>query len=229
MKALCRDDTGLFYFFKMILTGISDNHGNYDYRNVYSNVDVLVHSGDLFGDDMWQGERELVEIFSKLKHTFPNAIIIVVPGNHDYYLENLIHYPDKVKSLFGDDLVILVDQEFTYEGIKFYGNPHTPLSMAFQRRNNFNDIDMIPGGLDVLITHEAPRCLDLEFIKNYKGSTEAGSLDLYNKVLEVKPRYHFFGHIHEFEHKKVGEITFCNNSQTYAGTQFKPDIRLLVL
>ena len=212
----------------MIITGISDNHGNYDYRNVYSNIDVLIHSGDLFGDDMWQGERELIQIISNLKHTFPNALIILVPGNHDYYIERIIN-SGKLKSLFGDDLVTLVDQEFSYNGIKFYGNPHTPLSMAFQRHKNFDDIDKIPGELDVLITHEAPRCPELNCIRNYRGNTEAGSLELYNKVLEVKPRHHFFGHIHEFEHKKVGDTYFYNNSQTYAGTKFKPEIRLLEL
>ena len=62
----------------MLLTGIADNHGNYDYRNVYSDVDVLIHAGDLFGDDTWQSEKDLVSIIHDLQKYFPNAKIVIV-------------------------------------------------------------------------------------------------------------------------------------------------------
>ena len=212
-------------FFEMILTGIADNHGIYDYRDVYSTVDVLIHSGDLFGDDTWQSEEEFVGIIKNLQTIFPNAKIIIVPGNHDYLLER--YNSQSIHSLFGDDLVMLVDELFEFCGLKFYGNPHTPLSMAFPRRGNFNDIDKIPRNLDVLITHETPRCLELGCVTNYRGSTEPGCLELYKKVLEVKPRYHLFGHIHEYEDKVLENIHFINCSQSYHGKHFKPNITLL--
>lgn len=209
----------------MLLTGIADNHGTYDYRDVYSDVDVLIHAGDLFGDDTWQSEEEFVKIIKKLQTYFPNAKIILVPGNHDYLLER--YTSQTIQSLFGDDLVMLVDELFEFCGLRFYGNPHTPLSMAFPRRGRFNDIDKIPGELDVLITHEAPRCLELGCVLNYRGDTEPGCLELYKKILEVKPRYHFFGHIHEYENKILGDTHFINVSQSYHGKKFKPNISLL--
>ena len=209
----------------MILTGIADNHGTYDYRNVYSDVDVLIHAGDLFGDDTWQTEADFVKIIERLQSFFPNAKIIIVPGNHDYFLEQLSEL--KLQLLFGDEVVILVDETYEYGGLKFYGNPHTPISMSFQRRGRLDDIGMIPRDLDVLITHEAPRTSELGCVRHYKGDTEAGCLELYNKVLEVKPRYHFFGHIHEFEDKILGDTHFINCSQSYHGQNFKPNITLL--
>ena len=209
----------------MLLTGIADNHGNYDYRNVYSDVDVLIHAGDLFGDDTWQSEKDLVSIIHDLQKYFPNAKIVIVPGNHDFFLERLTK--DQIRLLFGDDVVILVDEGIEYGGLKFYGNPHTPLSMAFPRRGIFNDIENIPGELDVLITHEAPRCLELGCVLSYEGNTEPGCLELYKKVLEVKPRYHLFGHIHEYEDKIIGDTHFMNVSQSYHGRKFKPNITLL--
>ena len=195
----------------MIITGISDNHGEYDYRDVYSEVELLIISGDLFGDDMWQGEKEFRSIITSLQNTFPNAIFIIVPGNHDFYLETLTK--QKLYQMFGDRVVMLVNELIEVGGLRIYGDPMTSLEQAFQRRGNYSDISDIPGDLDILVTHEAPRCFDLDFIQRRDGHSEPGCIELFKKIEEVKPRYHFFGHIHRYGDGVVGSTHFYNNSQ----------------
>lgn len=208
----------------MITVGISDNHGIYDYREVYSEVELLIVSGDLFSDDTWQSERDLVEIVNKLQKHFPNTKIIIVPGNHDYVLELITK--SRLFTLFRDDVSVLIDEGLTYGNLKLWGNSRTYLHQAFRRKMSAEDIDIIPRGLDILITHDAPRCFELDFIKPREGHSEPGCLELYNKVLEVKPRYHFFGHIHHSGIGVVNGINFYNNSQL-RGNKFTPQINML--
>jgi Icc-related predicted phosphoesterase len=208
----------------MILTGISDNHGNYDYRDEYSEVELLIHSGDLFSDDMWQDKEKFRSIILSLQKTFPNAIIIIVPGNHDFCLETLTK--QELYQMFGDRVVMLVNELIEIGGLRIYGDPYTSLEQAFQRRGNYSDISEIPGDLDILVTHEAPRCFDLDFIRRRDGHSEPGCIELYDKVKEVKPRYHFFGHIHNNGNGVIGDTHYFNNSQM-KGNIFTPNITLL--
>ena len=50
----------------------------------------------------------------------------------------------------------------------------------------------IPKGVDVLVTHEPPM-----MILDESNGKHWGNLPLRNRVMEVKPRYHLFGHAHE--------------------------------
>ena len=53
--------------------------------------------------------------------------------------------------------------------------------------------DKIPENVDILITHGPPQGYgDRILLGKHVGCPE-----LMKRVAEVKPRYHFFGHIHE--------------------------------
>jgi Icc-related predicted phosphoesterase len=119
---------------------------------------------------------------------------------HDICAENNIIYLE-------NDLVEI-------EGLKIYGSPYTPQygKWAFMRERG-DEIariwDKIPDGLDILITHGPPKgIMDIG-----RGKVSAGCYDLLKKVVEVKPTYHLFGHMHMCQgiEKHYG-ITFINSA-----------------
>jgi Icc-related predicted phosphoesterase len=118
-----------------------------------------------------------------------------------------------------------MDEEYVYDGVKFYGMPWTPhfCDWAFNAQRDEMDFvvfknggvktyplmetftEMIPDDIDVLITHgPCAEILD-SFPREYwhKPTKEVRSIDqsvgcekLAERVREVKPDLHFFGHIH---------------------------------
>ena len=63
----------------------------------------------------------------------------------------------------------------------------------------FNEI---PKDLDILITHDPPSLNNLGKISQGKGKgKEAGNNILAKRLLEIKPKYLFSGHIHSGNHK----------------------------
>ncbi len=217
----------------------SDVHGNIEkYNSIHPDTNLVIVPGDLFlFDDLDSQNREIPIIRRKIDEMFPNAQdIIIVPGNHDYILQriNSSWNPDiEIRKLFGYKYTLLVDREMTFinfengETLKIYGNPRTNLQMAFPHLYSENDIKKIPEGLDILVTHEAPRWYDLDCIRESigeYGEDEPGNYNLYERVKKVKPRYHFFGHIHRSDYKDSGDTVFINASQMNRNT-FKPDIK----
>jgi Icc-related predicted phosphoesterase len=106
------------------------------------------------------------------------------------------------------------DSGVTIEGIKFWGSPVTPFfhNWAFNRYEN--EIgphwDLIPEGIDVLITHGPPHgILD----KTIREGWSVGCKSLKAKVDQIKPQVHVFGHIHEeMGQVEIGGTTFINAS-----------------
>ena len=93
------------------------------------------------------------------------------------------------------------------EGIRIWGSPVTPyfLGMAFNKKRGAEIKkvwDGVPSLTDILITHGAPAgILDGGF----------GCEDLLERVKEIKPTYHLYGHSHGYSGiNKVEETTFIN-------------------
>ena len=219
---------------------ISDIHGNLDYYFSLAplNADLVIVPGDLFTLDDVSSQTKEAEVFKKaMNYLFPVAQdIIIVPGNHDYLLERIkspgMESDSTIRTLFGQRCKVLVDEEYTFnnlltgETIRIYGAPRTNLSMAFPRLWGKKDIQNIPEGIDILVTHEAPRNYNLPCVKNSIGEygfDEPGDGELYQKVLKIIPKYHIFGHIHKRCIQEDSGITFINASQMYR-YQFKPEV-----
>ena len=66
------------------------------------------------------------------------------------------------------------------DGIKFYG-------LAYHHPE-----ELIPNDIDILITHEPPI-----MILDESAGIHWGNAPLYNRILEIKPQFHLFGHAHE--------------------------------
>ena len=210
---------------------ISDLHGNWSYLNKLSGsdeIELLIIAGDLCSTDNIQEQKE------ELKYNLPLFLdqftnvqdVIIVPGNHDYWLEQVYTDPFKVRMELSSDksIKILVDSKYEFTSwigngsISLYGNPRCDLydNFAFPRLNGNQDIKMIPPGIDVLITHEAPRLYNHPSIRESQMMyypEEPGNKLLLDKIKEVKPKVHIFGHIHYPGFFSESGIDFYNVSQ----------------
>lgn len=181
----------------MKICGISDIHGNL-LKNV-PECDVLCIAGDVItlnaqrnfdASEYWWKNRFVPWVMG-----LPCKKVLVVPGNHDIYLENLYvtnkweEFCDYMAITTEGKLHFLIDQSYEYEGIKFYGTPWIE-PIDFQRNkwafenynpNHDNPYSKIPE-CDVLITHDNP-------IEN-----ELLNIESWNQC-----RYHFYGHWHDGE------------------------------
>lgn len=184
----------------MKIVAISDTHGHKVYN--LPDADVLVHAGD------WSGaghEYETITFIGWLKDLKAQyKDIVVVPGNHERWPYNS---PLLCKAMFDEAGVhYLIDQEVTIQGKRFYGMPWTHIfnQWAFMatREQRKTRCDVIPDGIDVLVTHGPPHGI-LDAIENFDGQTQEwgtiylGCSELLLAIERVKPKLHIFGHIHE--------------------------------
>jgi Icc-related predicted phosphoesterase len=169
---------------------LSDTHGYHSYLDVPAG-DLLIHAGD-FSMRGREGEtRDFLDWFSAQSH--PHKVCI--SGNHDFLAEQ---EPAIFKGLVPDNVHYLEDSGVVIEGKEIWGSPITPWfhNWAFNRHRG-SDIrwhwSQIPASADIVITHGPPfGILDLT-----NGGEEVGCYDLKERLAEVKPQLHVFGHIHE--------------------------------
>jgi len=158
-------------------------------------ADILIHSGDF---TLGGSDTEALDFLEWLR-TLPYSEMIFIAGNHDdcmrdATLENLpnnIHY--------------LKDNSVNIAGINFYGAP-----MWFGEVGNHVGIiehyDLIPKSTDVLITHRPPFG-----ILDGSSPIHYGSSELLDKVIQIQPRLHLFGHAHDcYGTIHLQGITFSN-------------------
>jgi Icc-related predicted phosphoesterase len=179
--------------------------------------DAIVFCGDMSGrGKKWEVE-EFLDWYSKF---IPGVKKFFIAGNHDFFFDRqwfprtergaLRHSrePDftEVEQLLAKypDIVYLNDSGFEYMGVKFWGSPISPWfhDWAFNRWEDEISYhwDMIPENVDVLVTHGPPYMILDKLHSKFRGynkNEHVGCPTLLQKVQEVKPRVHAFGHIHE--------------------------------
>lgn len=210
----------------------------------YPEVELLILAGDIAdGEDSKRQEDWYINNFYVLKdkNIFPDLQeIFIVPGNHDVWLERNYQSPPRLYEILGPEVKVLVDErrDFTSftngEKVRVWGNPRTSLyTFAFPHLAGYLDLQMIPkdGSIDILVTHEAPRLFGLPCIKGSMGdygNELPGNQALANTVLEVKPKYHIFGHIHYPCQSEVKGIKFMNVSQQKRpGDIYTPELHII--
>ena len=166
----------------MKILHISDTHGKHQILKDLPNADVIVHTGDITEDGTEEEVKDFIEWFSGLSY----AHKIFIAGNHDncLYGANIEGLPDNVHYLCNDGITI--------DGIKFYG---VPMFLHDDLDGNLPELfGRIPDDTDVLLTHQPPLgVLDEQDGINY------GDYTLYKRVMDVRPKYHLFGHLHHTE------------------------------
>ena len=190
----------------MRLVMISDTHNRHQGLEVPPG-DVLIHAGDLTN----RGDLEDVRAFDDFLADLPHPHKIVIAGNHDFCFED--HRAAEARSLLRH-ATYLQDEGVELEGLRFWGSPWQPwfydwafnLARGTEIRAKW---DLIPVETDVLITHGPPLG---QGDRTFNGR-EVGCADLLERVREIQPQVHCFGHIHE-DHGVTREdgVTFVNAS-----------------
>lgn len=168
---------------------ISDTHGQHDRLEV-PDGDILIHAGDI----SHFGELEDVEAFDAWLAELPHRHKIMIAGNHDFAFERRAA---EAEALI-EHATYLRDAGVTVEGLEIWGSPWTPefFQWAFMLPRGEElaaKWAQIPESTDVLVTHGPPAgILD----RTHTGK-EAGCEALRERVAELRPALHVFGHIHE--------------------------------
>jgi Icc-related predicted phosphoesterase len=194
----------------MQITVISDTHGQHDRikslnKPLINEVDgagkMIIHAGDITEDGSEAEVRDFLRWFAKLPHQYK----IFIGGNHDLFLEQSSMVT--IGKMIPKGVYYLNNSGLIVEGLRIWGSPVTPyfLGMAFNKKRGVEIKkvwDSIPPWTDILITHGAPAgIMDGGF----------GCEDLLERVKEITPQYHLFGHAHgQSGNNKVGETTFIN-------------------
>ena len=205
---------------------ISDTH--HHHRNVHlPEGEVLLHTGDLVGN---YGDRDiekhLADFLNWLAKISPRfKLIVVIAGNHDTLLDEQ-RYPReaaRAKPAFlarlPGNVKYLEHSGIEYEGLKIWGSPTVCcreetlgkryLSNAFERRKADRQQiwSMIPEGIDVLMTHVPPHRI--------LCASDCGCELLLGRLkgMAAPPRFHCFGHDHDYFGVKAGpKTTFINGA-----------------
>ncbi len=171
---------------------VGDTHGRHDKLGILEG-DILLHCGDLChgmlasqaqleAADRWLGQQKF-------------KTILCIAGNHDRPIQRLVN-GNKTPILH--NAIYLQDESFVFEGVKFYGTPWIPLLAIWAFYLDDESLRQkwaqIPDDVDVLMTHTPPRGI-LDF-SNFTQAP-AGCQYLADRVAEIKPKVHCFGHIHE--------------------------------
>ena len=154
----------------MKIVQISDTHGRHHLLGELPKGDVLIHCGDITED----GSEDEVLDFLNWLIGLPYSHKIFVTGNHDLCLRDA----DGIEDL-PENVHFLQDCGVTIDGLKFFG-------LCYDHKES-----LIPDGTDIAVTHEPP--LD---ILDKTGDRQWGNFFLRERIMEVKPRYHLFGHAH---------------------------------
>ena len=167
------------------VVAISDTHCKQEFlhRRV-PDGDVLVHCGDVLMSSVRfsDGEnRRRAIAFNVWLGTLPHEHKIVVPGNHDGFLQRL--GVEKAQRLLSN-ATYLVDAGVQIRGLQFWGTPVSwghSRNDAFQQHHDETHVSKIPKNVDVLISHGFP----FERLDSFR-----------RKIMSVQPMVHFCGHWH---------------------------------
>lgn len=174
----------------MRIVAVADTHTFQADLGAIPDGDVFVHAGDL----LRSGSLEELEATVPWIHALPHRHKIVVAGNHDGCFAT---DPDAARALLGD-VVYLEDSGAVLDGVRFWGSPWQPAynDWWFNLPRGAPLAEKwakIPRGIDVLVTHGPP----LGFGDQGPVEGRAGCVDLLERVRQVRPPLHLFGHIHQ--------------------------------
>lgn len=180
--------------------------------------DILVHAGDF----TVRGTREEVTNFRVwMEELLKEGVVqhvVCCAGNHELTFQPGYAKRDAVRKaqeatkqalMDVERLFYLEDTACEIQGIRFFGTPWTSpvtkgkMDWAFQQLDTAAGLgekwQAIPKDIDVLVSHQPPegQCDEVEPTPPKKKLTHAGSTTLRDRVREVNPLVHVFGHYHE--------------------------------
>lgn len=180
----------------MKILHLSDTHGCHHQLRNLPEADVVVHSGDFCMVGTEQEAFDFLNWFCDL----PYKHKIFICGNHDdcLYRASIDGLDNNVHYLYNSGIELY--------GMKFYGIPMF-MSDCITDAQDHNYAN-IPLDTDIVITHTPPYgILDFDDNINY------GSKHLLQRITDINPRLHLFGHIHR-QHviQRINSVTYSNGA-----------------
>lgn len=206
----------------MIVKAVSDIHGNLP--KIEGEFDLLLIAGDIT-PALWGYYSKSVQwdwIIDEFKQWIDSlpyrtswSKVFIVPGNHDKVFENLSN-PERLELQLklGGRCELLIHEEKIFTEItednktidyRIFGTPYCKMfgNWAFMKYDSFlkERFNEIPEGLDFLVTHDPPTLNGMgKITQGRQKGKEAGNELLSKRILEVKPKFVFSGHIHSGNH-----------------------------
>lgn len=167
---------------------LSDSHELHRELDV-PDADILIHCGDF---TMFSRSMKSIIDFNQWLGELPHRHKIVVPGNHEFFLE-----ADPMERSLLTNAIVIINEEIEVEGLRIWGSPVTPLyggafglSSANDRRRLYAQVKP---DIDILITHGPPfGILD----RAPDSKVHSGCPELLEAVHHIEPKLHVFGHVH---------------------------------
>ena len=173
----------------MRIVCISDTHELHRELDVPPG-DLLIHAGDFL---FLAKCPSMLRNFNRWLGELPHRHKVVVPGNHDFLLEETKNRNEITNA------ALLIDEGVEIEGLRIWGSPVTPLYGGAFGKSNPGDRErhwaQVPSGIDILITHGA-RFGILDGAPNCPPNLREGCPQLRQALARIRPRLHVFGHTH---------------------------------
>jgi Icc-related predicted phosphoesterase len=201
---------------------ISDTHGMHNGIDL-PDGDVLIHTGDFTGLGLEDEVREFADFLKNKCNKFKHRVVIA--GNHELTFDEsrnkeiLNNFdlgfdhlsPKEMKKILSEHCTYLENSGTNLYGYNIWGSPYSSMyhGWAFMGSQEYLEKiwQLIPKNTDILLTHGPPfKILDLT-----EDGENVGCKALSEKILEIKPLYNIFGHIHE----SYGEYQDSKNNITY--------------
>lgn len=181
----------------MKTTFIGNTRGLHNRLNgKFNGGDILFHCGDFMRTGLYAQEMTgFLEWFKQQPYKYK----VLVAGNHDIYC-NGIQLGAMFDQYYDDGIRYLEDEEVELDGLRIYGTPYMNWYYgcdAFGLDDGTESLmykyNMIPDGVDVLLTHNPPYNI-LDYDSKHKN--HLGSVSLYNRLSNMKepPRFVGFSH-----------------------------------
>lgn len=214
----------------MDIVHISDTHSFHVGLEI-PKCNVLIHSGDI---GAWRLTLEELTKFLIWFEAQPADVKIFIPGNHDCILDEkwVNKRPDTISRMLAgqkyQDAKILIEaykvkyllnSEYVYQGVKFWGSPYSPTfgdDWAFNA-DRLGDIAKIwakiPSDVDVLITHTPVfgflDAVEEKYMRLGETTCNKGCESLLGVIKKRlnKLKLHCGGHIHDTAGVVLGKVS----------------------